>query len=489
MKRNRGSEIGDDHEYVLPYDELEGSSPLTSESEEWPDNDVDAENTKKGRWAAWKSQVAMAKSMSRRFPNAERREPAATLPESLYDKAERHNGDLTDEERALLRSQHHTVAWALADPASLAEHHRYSVMQWSEPSKLHPAIREATAGAASTPEELYALARQDGGLARLRPLAKRILARNFWLDDGSYRTEWHMKFPFLPGSRQAMNLLLSRAGVDMAFLDTVVPWVLSTPRSKATPFSVARHVLTVRDDRQRKVNRTTRDKFGDLQWPGGLPVFLTTPASLYFHDKMKDEFPGKLYEAVQAQAVQRWWTLTDAEQEPYKQQWDRLRSDAWDLRSPQGGQPSTADLQQAIALPGYAEFMAHWEHRYDIPEEKKRPKPSRDSRDYQGLPKFPCHVNVGRFRPRGLFWEDLRAQHPGQSLKELWKVDEEILEVWRRFDALSDEERAPYEARSEKLRQDLWDEWEAYERRELMPLPHRPDIHALPLLKSLQKPE
>ena len=78
---------------------------------------------------------------------------------------------------------------------------------------------------------------------------------------------------------------------------------------------------------------------------------------------------------------------------------------------------------------------------------------------------WPSHVNSGRFMPFGLFWDDQEARYPGQQLQDLWKTDDIGFEVKRRFEALGEEERAAYEARSETLRQEVWDEWEEYERK------------------------
>jgi hypothetical protein len=90
---------------------------------------------------------------------------------------------------------------------------------------------------------------------------------------------------------------------------------------------------------------------------------------------------------------------------------------------------------------------------------------------------WPIHVNSGRFKPLGMFLDEQRAQHPGQELRDVWKVDDVLREVRRRFEALGKEDRTAYEARSEKLRQEVWDEWEEYQRRqargEMVNLPRR----------------
>jgi hypothetical protein len=514
MKRNRGAEITlDKDEFPIPYDELAGSSPHTSESEDWSDVDVEeARHTKNGRWALWKSDEALAESLSQsvreRVNQGQALQSSAPGPgnqsqttteisSDLYAKAETHNEQLTDDERKLLCSRPGLPSRALADPESLTISERYSLLQWSDPGRLHTAVRDSTNEAARTPEELYSLAHRDGGLAHLSPAAKHLLARNFWLDDGSYRTSAHMKWAKWPGSREAMNLLLSRAGIDLAFLDSVVPFTLSSPILADFPGHISRNVLTAKDDQPMRHDRNSRDKFGDLTWPGGYPEDLTTPPALFFHEKMKAEMPDKIYADIKAEVQRRWLSMSEAEQQVYKAHWRKLRDEAWDLlearpSKPVPGEPSRG-LPNVIDLPGFADWKARKRQEEEERVAAARVARGRNSVGSDGLARFPTNATAANFRPHALYMEDLREQHSGHSLKELWNVDDEQKEATRRFNALSDQERVVYEAWSEQLRKQLWDEREDFERRldsgNPVRLPRRRDIRSLPLLKSSKKPD
>jgi hypothetical protein len=493
MKRNRGAEIKlDPAEFPVPYDELEGSSPHTSESENDPEEDgYMAQFRKKARWAYWKSENALSAEISRR--TKERLARVEPLP-SIYVKALENNEGLTDDERASLRCQEDPPRKELADPDGVDIMTRYQLSQWSDPDALRYAIRIATGGAADSPERLYALAREEGGLARLSPAAKRILARNFWLDDDTYRTRKHMKWATWPGSSQATSLLLKRAGIDLAVLDAIVPYVLSSPISAASEGLVVQRSLIEDLEPDAAPTKTNRNKFGDLRWPSDYPADLTTPAALYFHEKMKTDFPENLFEDVKAQAIRRWWDLSEEEQEPYKLKWDKLRVEAWNLVEKRGQKPSEDgskdDSSITIDLPGWTELKARQNQGITVQTVKE---PERDSLNLLGVPSFPFNVEENFFLPRGLFWADMKAKHPGESLEDAWKVKDEAGEILRRYFALTPAESAPYEAWSELLRQEVWDEIEEYRRKEKNDEPRRlvfrGDLDVKPLLKAAKKPD
>ena len=88
----------------------------------------------------------------------------------------------------------------------------------------------------------------------------------------------------------------------------------------------------------------------------------------------------------------------------------------------------------------------------------------RDRRHPDGEMRWPLGVNSGPSKPYGLWPKEQRARYPGQELADVWQVSDYVREASRRFDALSDEDRAVFEARSELLRQEAWDEWEKDER-------------------------
>jgi len=200
------------------------SSPVAdtapAASEEGPDSDVDVSATD-GTRAAKRTRDTLYESMERQAAEQERRfrgpDKAYGISKELYDKAEKANDTLTEEERTLLLSQGDVVGKALARPDSLSLEERYAVLQWSPPDELHAAIRKATDSALSTPEELYAAARQ-GNSADLSPDVKRILASKFWVDAAT-KNDWSRWFwNEVPGNWQALTLLYQRSGIDVNYL-------------------------------------------------------------------------------------------------------------------------------------------------------------------------------------------------------------------------------------------------------------------------------
>ncbi len=145
---------------------------------------------------------------------------AYKIPANLYDKALKHNDQLTEDERALLLSRGDVVGKALAHPESLSLEERYHVLQWSPPDKLHAAIRTATDGALSMPEELYACVARTGGFAQLAPEAQRIVEGMFLVDQENAP---HCFQPWIetPGNSHATSLLYDRASINFSFLMTV----------------------------------------------------------------------------------------------------------------------------------------------------------------------------------------------------------------------------------------------------------------------------
>ncbi|KAK3937476.1 hypothetical protein QBC46DRAFT_392600 [Diplogelasinospora grovesii] len=490
-------------------------------SEEWPDNDVDANSTEGAR-AAQRAEDALYDEFERQATERERQfrgpDKAYEISKELYEKAEKANGQLTEEERALLLSRGDVVGKALAHPDELTVDERYKVLQWSPPDELHAAIRKATGGALSTPEELYAMA-HNGNFAHLSPEAKRILASKFWID-ATTETHWpRLYWSDTPGNWQAAGLLYERAGMDVAYfsfaslsassapdpapnqgpedasgdpasslsgtqLSMQAIMSMMPPPSLLFPGRISRsdpppprrqEDSDDEDGPPKKRTRASRDPAGNPAWPPSYPPELAEPSRLFWQDVVKAEFPDKQFEDVKPEVTQRWQALSEAEQAAYAARSEKLRGQAWDQVEEidaQLGRGETARGKKRVDLPGFDEFMARQEQELEDRAARSRrggrPRgpPRRETRHRDGQMAWPMHVNAGRFKPLGLFWDDQKAQHPGQELGDVWKVDDVPDEVRRRFEALGEEDRAAYEARSEKLRQEVWDEWEEYERRQ-----------------------
>lgn len=238
--------------------------------------------------------------------------------------------------------------------------------------------------------------------------------------------------------------------------------------------------------------RDSRDAAGNPAWPPGrYPPELAEPSRLFWNDVVKAEFQGKYFEDVKPQVMERWRALSGTEQAAYAARSEELRRRAWDeveeTDARLGRGETTAVLAPArkrFELPGMDDLMEWQRRELGRRVAGSRPSgpapqgpPTRDTRGWDGQMAWPMHVNAGRFKPFGLFWDDQKARYPGQELGDVWKVDDVAGEVRRRFEALGEEDRAAYEARSEALRQEVWDEREEYERRlargEMVTLPQR----------------
>lgn len=235
------------------------------------------------------------------------------------------------------------------------------------------------------------------------------------------------------------------------------------------------------DGPPKKRTRASRDPVtGTPAWPISYPSELTKPLSLFRHDVLKAEDQANW--SVDEQSItQRWDGLGEAGRAEYVARAEKLRGQAWDLIEQVDASllmgESTSRMPGRIDLPGMQDLIARQgreaeeraaKMRENMNRNNKRPRgPStRETWGYDGQPSWPMHVNSGTFKPFWLFWEAQNAQLcSGEELAAVWGTDDVPSEARRRFDALTKQERAIYEAKSEELRQKVWDEWEEYEHR------------------------
>ncbi|KAH8909814.1 hypothetical protein BR93DRAFT_976027 [Coniochaeta sp. PMI_546] len=148
---------------------------------------------------------------------------AYQISDRLYAKAARQNADLTDDERALLLSRGDVFGKALANPDSLTIEEMHEVMCWPPPDEMRALVQRATGGALSTPRELVAKAREAIERARLQEDLNddevRLIAQRFWDQPPRWVLYWGNDG--CPGNEEAISLVCSRLGVDMAVVDTV----------------------------------------------------------------------------------------------------------------------------------------------------------------------------------------------------------------------------------------------------------------------------
>ncbi len=130
------------------------------------------------------------------------------------------------------------------------------------------------------------------------------------------------------------------------------------------------------------------------------------------------------------------------------------------FRGPDKAYETPTDLQEALAtIPRPPPLVAAEALKKPSPPFGPAPKgwrdwDFRDRRHPDGEMRWPLGVNSGPSKPYGLWPKEQRARYPGQELADVWQVSDYVREASRRFDALSGEDRAVFEARSEQLRQE-----------------------------------
>ena len=112
-------------------------------SEEWPDpDDACDSDTSEGRRAAQRVEDALCQDMERQVAERDRQfrgpDKAYEIPAALYEKAEKHNDRLTDDERALLLGRGDVVGKALARPDELSLSERTASCSGRRPTCCTP---------------------------------------------------------------------------------------------------------------------------------------------------------------------------------------------------------------------------------------------------------------------------------------------------------------------------------------------------------------
>jgi hypothetical protein len=187
----------------------------------------------------------------------------------------------------------------------------------------------------------------------------------------------------------------------------------------------------------------------------------------------EDRYRDKHFQDVQGDIQKRWQALSEEQRATYEARSEELRNQAWDEINELGARlarrESTVGVEQP-KFPGYDEFIERQNQEPAARAARLRPKRAppvpeiaRDAPGIDGKKQWLLHVKTGMPGPIRLFLEAQEALHPGQKLAEVWGVDDLPRELLRRFDTLREEERAPYETRSEELRQKACDEWDKVE--------------------------
>ncbi|KIN05327.1 hypothetical protein OIDMADRAFT_51138 [Oidiodendron maius Zn] len=231
--------------------------------EEWPDNNVDPE-TSEGAAKIRRSEAALATNFQREAEMRRRQFRGPTvaydIPASLYKKAQTQQDQLTDDERALLLSRGDVVGKALAQPASLTPAERYEVLRRPPPDVVRASVRRVTCGALSEPADLFAKVREANVRGQLRSLSDEevgLVARNFREKDDSTPFSYEfMAWGETPGNSEATNLLAAKEGIDMVTFAAAGRYLLTDPDV------VARKQVGIRDEAAR--NQAQRSMVADM---------------------------------------------------------------------------------------------------------------------------------------------------------------------------------------------------------------------------------
>jgi hypothetical protein len=202
-------------------------------------DDVDTDgDTSEGRSTRQQIEDGVFRLMEEREAERDREfrgpEKAYEIPGELYEKAEKDNDKLTEEERALLLSRGDVVGKALACPDKLTLEEQYEALMWSPPDELHAAIRAATDSALSTPLELYRMARRSR-LTTLSHAVKDLIGHRFWVDVETANLRPRMYWRSTPGNGQAMLLLYKLVGIDFAWMAFATTLTLSNTGYEEEP--------------------------------------------------------------------------------------------------------------------------------------------------------------------------------------------------------------------------------------------------------------
>ena len=167
---------------------------------------------------------------------------AYEIPQALYDKAQKQQDQLTNDERVLLLSRGDVFGKALAHPESLTLAERYKVLLWPSPNEVHARIRRVTDGAMNLPSELYAKARDSkkrGQFGDWSDEELRLITGQFREGTPSDMSMWHGQ---TPGDGQATNLIAAREGIDTDTFGAV--WQAERARKQAAEKQTQRRITT-----------------------------------------------------------------------------------------------------------------------------------------------------------------------------------------------------------------------------------------------------
>ncbi|KAK8876810.1 hypothetical protein PGQ11_001756 [Apiospora arundinis] len=330
-------------------------------------------------------------------------EQALRISKALYQKAETQNEELSDDEatqRALFLNRGDLVGRALARPQSLTLEEKYELMHWGPPETLHAAIRSASGGQVSP----------AAGASRQDPCI--VLS----VVDMGIPDHRRAGVSF-PGNQEARNLVLVREGITDAAYQQI--------SSDAGTV----YMTSPRIQRERYARFRAAEMSGDT----GLLV--------------------QEYEPIGFRRI------------PFSISLKKPKSDVplWSTEQEDDDEEESFPTPTPRAVP----MVCVWD-----PEDESPRSPNRDDVDSLGRPawpRLPGRDSSYPMTPDILFRHDEHKSENwdeefgwlGQGMVEENAKDLRAVYVYM---ALTAEEKAGYEASSERLRQEAWDELEQRKR-------------------------
>ncbi|KAK3291665.1 uncharacterized protein B0H64DRAFT_409699 [Chaetomium fimeti] len=151
-------------------------------------------------------------------------EPDVHIPIALYDKARDHQDQLTEPERQLFLSRGDIVAKALGSPDSLTDEEIHQACGWPSPDVVRANIQDASGGSLSTPAELYAKikgALENGQFdTAVSDEEACLIVHSFRALDDYWSKGGLSESHDIPGHGHALTLLTRRLGSDITLFKT-----------------------------------------------------------------------------------------------------------------------------------------------------------------------------------------------------------------------------------------------------------------------------
>lgn len=415
---------------------------------------------------------------------------AYEIPGALYDKAEKHQDQLTNAERDLLLSRGDIYGKALAHPELLSQEERYQVMGWPPPEVARHNIWQVTGGERGEPKELFAKAREasqrEQNLSSLSPDEIMMIVHGYWDKDNHNP----VTLTEVPGNKEAINLIKAEEGIDaetfMQVLTAAGPIVMRRMQSNRDAFWARLNrpppsATNLGPSLQAHIHPPTGST---LPLTHG-PEFTPSPPSTFQFPMPLALAPGANGgHAVPSQGIHPGSQLRP----PYfPYDGDVFPSDSPTPTSTfSHSRPAIGNYQpQGPLPPGIVRLAPRFTAPFpggpafaqaDLESMQAKP-PSRQRANQAAnyLPWPPAQPPNYITPPLKLFIEDLEVQLGVESLVGVF--DDLGKELGARWDNLTAEERAAYEAKSEALRQKAWTEFE--ENWQLVPaLPYDPAGYA-----------